>query len=239
MIIGIDEVGYGSWAGPLVLCAVKAKEDFSHPSLTDSKKLSATKREKIIKNMNLYSVEYKLFEISSSKIDEISLGQAWQQGIHILLEDFLGTEDTVIIDGNKIPKQLKNNEQIKAVIEADAKVPQVSLASIIAKQYRDYLMDHKYDKKYPNYQFSKNKGYHSEHHKSAIVEFGFCDIHRMSYNYKFVKDITTISLEQMAKNPGIATRTARIHGSVNLVNDDGSCFGTLYIPSGEHPELEK
>ena len=144
--------------------------------LTDSKKISSSKREtlaKIIKEESIFS----LANISNDKIDEVNIHEATLLAMHEAIINLDVTPDIVYIDGKFIPKIEVN---CKAVIGGDKLIPEISAASIIAKVYRDDFMK-KLDKKYPLYNFAKNKGYGTQHHLNALKESGFTSWHRKSF----------------------------------------------------------
>tara|TARA_B100000925_G_C21967100_1_gene456091 strand:+ start:230 stop:772 length:543 start_codon:yes stop_codon:yes gene_type:complete len=174
IVAGVDEVGRGCLAGPVTAAAVILRNPIS--GLTDSKKISSSKREtlaKIIKEESIFS----LANISNDKIDEVNIHEATLLAMHEAIINLDVTPDIVYIDGKFIPKIEVN---CKAVIGGDKLIPEISAASIIAKVYRDDFMK-KLDKKYPLYNFAKNKGYGTKHHLNALKESGFTSWHRKSF----------------------------------------------------------
>jgi ribonuclease HII len=174
-MIGIDEVGRGSWVGPLLVCAVRIKKNIK--GLKDSKTISPKKREILAKEINRYcDVGYGW--VSASEIDDIGLSEALRQAsAKALLEINLELDEEIIIDGtvNFLP-----DLKAKMLIKADQEIPEVSAASIIAKVTRDKYMKN-ISKDYPGYCFEKNVGYGTKEHTKAIEQFGLTNIHRKSY----------------------------------------------------------
>lgn len=178
-IIGSDEVGYGAWAGPLVVCAVAATRDWVAPAgLTDSKALSPAQRTKLYEH--LYGMPKCIVAIPAAAIDRMgvrsALVSAHTQAVTDLLAQFPNAD--VIVDGvvalPKVP-------QARLVPKADATEPAVSAASIIAKVNRDYMMT-QYHAQYPGYGFNKNAGYGTKDHQDGLRRQGICPLHRRSYS---------------------------------------------------------
>jgi len=174
IIAGVDEVGRGCLAGPVTAAAVILKNPISE--LRDSKQISPAKREalaKIIKEESIYSFA----SISNDKIDEINIHQATLLAMQEAIMKLSITPDLVYVDGKFIPNVEVN---CKAVIGGDKLISAISAASIIAKVHRDDFM-RKLDKKYPIYDFAKNKGYGTAHHISALKKSGYTSFHRKSF----------------------------------------------------------
>ena len=182
-IAGVDEVGRGPLAGPVVCAAVimPLQEDLLIEGVDDSKKLSAKKREELAEKIKNTALAFTIVEIDEKKIDEINILEATKLGMKQAIESLSVTPDTVLTDGNmtidiSIPQQ--------SVIHGDALSYSIGAASIVAKVYRDNLMD-EYAKTYPQYAFEKNKGYGTKAHIDGIKEYGLCPIHRRTFTKKF------------------------------------------------------
>ncbi len=180
-IAGVDEVGRGPLAGPIVACAVildlNVIDDELILWLNDSKKLSEKKREELANEIKNKAVAYYISEKSSSEIDEKGIAYCNNS---IFLEACTSMKikpDLVLSDGYLV-KGI--NIENKSVIKGDAKSASIAAASILAKVYRDNLMK-EYSKKYPYYGFEVNAGYGTTKHIEGIKEYGTCDIHRMSF----------------------------------------------------------
>ncbi|MCM1324973.1 MAG: ribonuclease HII [Acetobacter sp.] len=186
MVAGVDEAGRGPWVGPVVAgCAVFISRDVDEyllENLNDSKKLSKKKREM------LYNL---LWEEQRKGTMKLGIGQASAQEIddvNILNASFLAMKravevagvkpQLVLVDGNREPKNF--GFQTKAVIKGDAKSYSISAASILAKVYRDRLMEDM-AQKYPGYGFEKNAGYGTKAHIEGLKQFGVTPEHRKSY----------------------------------------------------------
>ena len=180
---GVDEVGRGPLAGPVVCAAVimPLDEDKIIVGVDDSKKLSAKKREELAEKIKQTAICYKIVEISEKEIDEMNILQATKLGIKRALEGLEIPPQTVLTDGNMT---LDIAFQQKSIVHGDALSYSIGSASIIAKVYRDALMD-EYAKTYPHYAFEKNKGYGTAEHIKGIKEHGLCPIHRRTFTKNF------------------------------------------------------
>ena len=182
-IAGVDEVGRGPLAGPVVCAAVimPLEEENLIIGVDDSKKLSAKKREELAEKIKEKAICYTIVEIDEKQIDEINILEATKLGMKRALETLQIAPQTVLTDGNMT---LNIPFPQTSVIHGDALSYSIGSASIIAKVHRDNLMD-EYAKQYPQYAFEQNKGYGTSAHISAIKEFGLCPIHRRTFTKKF------------------------------------------------------
>lgn len=181
-ICGIDEVGRGPLAGPVVAGAVILPKDFKVLYLNDSKKLTARKREELYDVITEQAVSVSLGEVSHERIDEINILQATYEAMRMAVHNLSVQPDILLNDAVTIPGLTMKQVPI---IKGDAKSASIAAASIVAKVYRDRLMV-EYDKKYPGYGFSENKGYGSSAHIDAIKKLGPTPIHRMSFIQNFI-----------------------------------------------------
>ncbi len=175
MVVGIDEVGRGPWAGPVVAGAVFLTR--SVEGLKDSKKLSAKKRTELDAIIR-QSAKVGLGWVYSNEIDRVGLTQAVAKAMRLAHQALDKPADEIIIDGNI--NYLKDIGGSRAVIKAEDKFPAVAAASIVAKVARDAYMV-KMAKKYPDYGFEKHVGYGTAAHKSALKKLGVTPIHRRSF----------------------------------------------------------
>ena len=175
MKIGIDEVGRGCVAGPVVAAAVVIDESFDVP-VSDSKLLSAKRRESLDKEIKKKCVDFSISVINSKIVDEINIHKASlvaMEQAYINLRHQIGS---IKCDGKFIPKI----DGVEAYVKGDKLYTEISAASIIAKVYRDHLMDY-ISLKYPKYHFDKHKGYLTKLHLDAIEQYGPCNIHRLTF----------------------------------------------------------
>ena len=182
-IAGVDEVGRGPLAGPVVCAAVimPLEKDLLVEGVDDSKKLSEKKREELAKLIKERAIAYTVYEVSEKEIDEINILEATKLGMKNALAALKILPDTVLTDGNMV---LDIPYPQQSVVHGDALSYSIGAASIIAKVYRDHLMDD-FAKLYPAYSFEKNKGYGTAAHIQAIKEVGACPIHRKTFIKKF------------------------------------------------------
>lgn len=174
---GADEAGAGPGASDLVVAAVILDPNKPIAGLNDSKKLTEKKREALYPEIIEKALDYCIINISPQEIDKINILEARMEGFRRVIAG-LRRVDYAIIDGNKIPDELK--VEADYLVEGDAKVACVSAASILAKVTRDRLMLEQ-AKQYPQYGFEKHKGYLTKVHLEALKKYGPCEIHRMSY----------------------------------------------------------
>ena len=182
-VCGVDEVGRGPLAGPVVCAAVIMRADSIVEGVDDSKKLTAKKREKLSALIKQNAIAWAICRVEPQTIDEINILQATRLCMKNAVESLLVRPDFVLTDGNmtldiSIPQQ--------SVVGGDAACYSIGAASIIAKVYRDEVMD-EYAAEYPAYAFEKNKGYGTAAHIAAIKECGICPIHRRSFTTKWAK----------------------------------------------------
>lgn len=182
-LCGIDEAGRGPFAGPLVVAGVILTNNIEE--LDDSKKLTEKKREKlfdIIRENSLYHIVFS----SAKKIDEVGLSLCLQESIKEIMQNLEAQQ--YLMDGNTA-FGIKN---LHYLIKADAKIKEVSAASIIAKVSRDrYMCD--IASSYPHYSFEKHKGYGTKAHIEAIATYGYSDLHRKSFK---IKQLESLSLQE-------------------------------------------
>lgn len=178
-VIGTDEVGRGSLAGPVVAAAVVL--DLKNPldGINDSKKLTAQKREILYQKITNEAIRWAIGSASPEEIDKLNILQASLLAMHRAVEKLEIDWKLVIVDGNKPIPQIDNDKQ-RTVIGGDARSASIAAASIIAKVTRDQIM-YDYNEKYPLYEFHNNKGYATEHHRRCIEEHGMCRIHRRTF----------------------------------------------------------
>ena len=183
-LCGIDEVGRGPLAGPVVAGAVILPEDCEILYLNDSKKLSEKKRELLYDEIMEKAIAVGIGAVSPERIDEINILQATYEAMRIAISRLSVRPDLLLNDAVTIPQV--GIPQVP-IIKGDAKSVSIAAASIIAKVTRDRMMV-QYEELYPGYEFASNKGYGSARHIAALKEIGPCPIHRRSFIKNFTGD---------------------------------------------------
>ena len=181
-ICGIDEVGRGPLAGPVVAAAVILPKDCDILYINDSKQLSPKKREELSQIIKKQAVSYAFGYRDQSRIDEINILNATLEAMKDAVNNLSIIPDILLNDAVTVPGV--DIEQVP-IIKGDAKSASIAAASIIAKVERDHFME-KMDGVYPGYGFSGNKGYGSKEHIDAIKRLGLSPIHRRSFTANFV-----------------------------------------------------
>lgn len=180
VVVGVDEVGRGPLAGPVVAAAVVLDCHFSIPGLNDSKKLNEKTREQLNEQILAHASAVAIACVDAAQIDAINILQATFLAMKTAVAEVQQKIacDWALIDGNKIVPGVLLKQ--KAIIKGDTLVPSIMAASIVAKVYRDRLMND-YDKAYPHYGFAQHKGYGTKAHLSALQEYGPSPLHRLSF----------------------------------------------------------
>lgn len=176
-IAGIDEVGRGPLAGPVVAAAVILSADTVILGLNDSKQLSAQNRENLVKEIEEKALAIGIGIIEPEGIDRMNIYQASKQAMVEAVEKLSLTPDYLLIDAMNLPLALPQDK----IIKGDARSVSIAAASIIAKVYRDRLMAD-YDQQYPGYGFANNAGYGTKEHLNALEKQGITPIHRRSFS---------------------------------------------------------
>ena len=182
-ICGIDEAGRGPLAGPVVIAGVIMPENSMIEGVNDSKKVSEKKREMLYDKILEEAISYSVSIIGQDVIDDINILNATKMGLTKVVEEQKIKPDLIIVDAlNHIDTK---GIPYDSIIKGDAKCYSIAAASIIAKVTRDRIM-RQWDEIYPQYGFSKHKGYGTKMHIEAIKEYGLCPIHRKSFTKHFV-----------------------------------------------------
>jgi ribonuclease HII len=187
-IVGSDEAGFGSWAGPLTVAAVALPRTWYDPDVNDSKKFSSDSakslRDQLFKKYTTQQpVMFHLVAVSNDEIDRVGMSKVIHQAHRKALETViqkLGRPCLKIVDGYKDGTKLIGLPGLIGLPKADSLIPAVSLASIIAKVAHDIMM-RQFDTKYPGYGFGQHVGYGTAQHDLALKRLGPCPIHRKSY----------------------------------------------------------
>lgn len=176
-IAGIDEVGRGPLAGPVVAAAVILPEDFVLLGVNDSKKLSAKKREEFYEIINKEAISIGIGVIDHQMIDQVNIYQATKLAMTQAINQLSIVPDFLLIDAMKLEVPIPQENLIKG----DARSISIAAASIIAKVYRDQLMRDYGLNQYPGYGFESNAGYGTKEHLEGIEKRGICPIHRKTF----------------------------------------------------------
>lgn len=194
-VAGLDEVGRGSWAGPVVAAAVIFPPHFKlvgeFKNLRDSKQLTPLKRKELAKLIKKVAQIHSTCQIGVSVINRVGIKRATEYAMRKAIRELEISPDYHLIDAfylRYIPKRDQTG-----IIHGDAKIASIAAASILAKVYRDRLMV-KLHKEFPGYEFRKHKGYGTKLHQARIKEFGLCPLHRSAFVAKFIKEHSSFSL---------------------------------------------
>lgn len=178
LIAGVDEVGRGCWAGPVVACACILPVGYENKAIKDSKVLSIKKREQLAQTIKENCIAYAIAYVDAPRIDIINIKEAAKEAMVKALNNLKVRPTCVLVDAEDI-KFAKAT--VVPIIKGDAKSTSIAAASIVAKVYRDKILDD-LDKQYPQYGFAKNKGYGTIVHLNALKQYGpIKAIHRFSY----------------------------------------------------------
>lgn len=189
LIAGVDEAGRGPLAGPVVAAAVILDPANPIEGLTDSKKLTEKKRDKLFNEIIEKALAYAIAEAAPNEIDTINILQASLLAMVRAVEGLSVQPQHVIVDGHICPKVPMS---VEAIVKGDLTEPAISAASILAKVSRDRQMVY-YDELYPAYGFAKHKGYPTKAHFLALETHGVTEIHRRSFApvAKRMKEVST------------------------------------------------
>lgn len=177
LLAGVDEAGRGPLVGNVVAAAVILGKDCPIEGLADSKKLTAKRREVLAEEIKKHAKAWAVVSVSPEEIDRINILQATMLAMKQSVEQLQIVPDHVFIDGNRCPEI---SHAVTAIIKGDARVAEISAASILAKVERDAQMEVLHQQ-YPQYGFAKHKGYPTKVHMELLAEHGPCPEHRRSY----------------------------------------------------------
>ncbi|MCA1030053.1 ribonuclease HII [Bacillus timonensis] len=176
-IAGVDEVGRGPLAGPVVASSVILPKDFFLPGINDSKKLSDTKREELFKEITDSALSIGIGIVTAKQIDEINIYQATKLAMKKAINNLSVQPDHLLIDAMDLDLNIPQT----SIIKGDAKSVSIAASSIIAKVTRDRLMK-ELAIEYPNYGFENHMGYGTSYHMEALHEFGITEEHRLTFS---------------------------------------------------------
>ena len=174
---GVDEAGRGPLAGPVVVAAVILDPGQAIEGLGDSKKLSEKRREALFPEIQSCSLAWSIVEVGVEEIDRMNILQATLAGMKRAVEQLSPAPGIALIDGNRSPAM---ESEVRTIVQGDRLIPAISAASILAKVYRDRLMQ-KMNQLYPGYEFDRHKGYPTARHLQCLKNLGPCEIHRKSF----------------------------------------------------------
>lgn len=177
-VAGLDEVGRGPLAGPVMAAACILPARFDLPGLNDSKQLSESKREKLFEQIKNQAISYAVGSAEPAEIDALNILQATKLAMKRALEDLKIRPHFLLIDAIELP-QIKIPQ--KGIIRGDSLSASIAAASILAKVTRDRWMTELHDI-YPQYGFNRNKGYGTKEHMKALQAYGPCPLHRQSFS---------------------------------------------------------
>lgn len=181
IVCGVDEAGRGPLAGPVCAAAVILPDGCIIDGANDSKKLSEKKRDELFDVIKEKAVAYSIAMADEKEIDELNILQATFLAMHRAVDSLSVKPDAVLVDGNRDPKFAIPT---KTIVKGDSLSMSIACASILAKVTRDRFML-ELDKKYPEYQFAKHKGYGTKLHYEMLDKYGASEIHRMSFLKKY------------------------------------------------------
>ncbi len=176
---GIDEAGRGCYAGPVFAAAVILPQNFQHPLLNDSKQLKAHERNLLRTIIETESIAFAVAHIDETTIDRINILQATYRAMHQAIGQLSVPPQLLLIDGNRFKPYPHLPHH--CFVKGDGRFASIAAASILAKTYRDEWME-KLHHEFPQYGWSKNKGYGTAIHRNAIAQYGLCPYHRQSFN---------------------------------------------------------
>lgn len=177
LLAGVDEVGRGPLAGPVVTAAVMLDSGHVIDGLTDSKRLTANKRQMLDLEIRSNALCYSIGQADVDEIDQLNILQATMLAMQRAVAGLTIRPNKVVVDGNRVPDLPCAAE---AIIAGDGLVDEISAASIVAKVYRDRLMEDLH-RQYPQYGFDQNKGYPTRMHRQALLQYGAAPCHRRSF----------------------------------------------------------
>lgn len=187
---GCDEVGRGCLCGPVVAAAVILPHDYANELINDSKKLTKGNRESLVDEIKNEAVSWAVAEATVEEIDRINILNASFLAMNRAVKALNTTPDHLLIDGNRFKTELEI--PYDCIVKGDGKYASIAAASILAKVYRDLLME-AYAGQYPGYGWERNVGYPTKQHRQGIRELGTTPIHRKSF--KLLPDQLEIGFE--------------------------------------------
>ena len=182
LIAGVDEVGRGAWAGPVVVCAAVVRAGFPEPpgGLTDSKRLTAKRRTELAAELPEWVAAYAIGSASHEEIDALGMTAALRLAARGALDQLPSQPDVVLLDGKH--NYIGSPWRVRTAVKADLRSVSVAAASVIAKVHRDTLMA-RLGEGHPDFAFADNAGYPAPAHQRALAALGPTEYHRLSWSY--------------------------------------------------------
>ena len=179
LVCGLDEVGRGSLAGPLVTAGVILPLDVELPEINDSKQIPKSEHERLVKEIYQVATEVR-FDVKDAKdVDKLTINPAIKASMTDVVDSFTNKPDVLLIDGSPWQKLELPIEQ-ETVVKGDTKSLSIACASLVAKYLHDQIMA-RLHQQYPEFGFDNNTGYGTVQHKNALITYGYTPEHRMSY----------------------------------------------------------
>lgn len=186
LVCGVDEAGAGPLMGPVYAAAVILPEKFELPGLNDSKKLTEKKREALFPRIQQQALAWSVASVSAREIDDTDILSARMKAMQLAIDGLSLCPDLALIDGNRDRgKYAAVTSPHRCLVGGDGLSASIAAASILAKVSRDHYVTEVLDKKYPQYQFAKHKGYGTKLHYEMLDAFGPCAEHRLSFLRKW------------------------------------------------------
>lgn len=176
--VGCDEVGRGCLCGPVVAAAVILPEKIDIKTINDSKKLSVKNRKELDTYVKENAIDFAIAEVAPDFIDQYNILNASIHAMHLALDQLKVRPEVILVDGNRFKPY--NFIPHECIVKGDSKILSIAAASIIAKNYRDSLMEKLHDE-HPEYDWINNMGYPTKKHREAIKKYGVTPYHRMSF----------------------------------------------------------
>lgn len=190
---GCDEAGRGCLAGPVYAASVILPKGFYHPLLNDSKQLSEEERYELRPIIEKKAIAFAVADLCNKQIDKINILKASFKSMHLAIKKLNPQPQLLLIDGNRFTPYKKIPH--KCIIQGDGLYASIAAASVLAKTYRDDHMKLLH-KKYPQYNWCKNKGYATKEHQQALEKYGPCKFHRLSFRLDY-------SIQEIQEEPAI------------------------------------
>lgn len=187
VVCGVDEAGAGPLMGPVYAAAVILPPRFDLPSLNDSKKLTEKKREALFPLIQQQALAWSVASVSAQEIDETDILSARMRAMQLAIDGLSVTPDFVLIDGNRDHgRTAAVTTPHRCLVGGDGLSASIAAASILAKVSRDRYVCDVLDKRYPEYQFAKHKGYGTKLHREMFEKYGPCPEHRVTFLKKWM-----------------------------------------------------